>query len=349
MYTVVLTSADLGQTSAVEVDVVPESACWRLNGPGELVENGCGFGRSTTCRPEDSPGPGYQAGIYLSLVSRNFVLSRETPQQISGIYRRQTGTVKVTTLPPGAPWRIRDADGQPHAGAGDAQLPGLPTGSTGIFWDPVPNYDAPAGTTVTKTLENNATVSFLGIYGSRIDGVENRMTGLLRYLLGIDNNPNGMDTNADQQVDIADYVHTLEGAPPENPSVPDPADGATSTPISLMLNWNDAKYALWYDVWVWPTNEAQPTTATVTGLTQSQTFVNLQQEKQYDRRVRARNRIRESWGGWWRLTTRREDKAEPNEPSAPPPDQHNPLAADIPSPVGREPVESDWPTGPAPP
>jgi hypothetical protein len=86
-----------------------------------------------------------------------------------------------------------------------------------------------------------------------------------------------------------------------------PSDGAMNRQRIVSLDWEDAEYALEYDVYVWPAAEARPTSPTeaATGVSTWTTAL-LPEAAWHKWQVVARNQSGERAGAEWRFRTRME-------------------------------------------
>ncbi len=79
-------------------------------------------------------------------------------------YIRQTGTVAVAVTEQAAAWSFTDSDDGVHEGTGNQTLTGIPAGSIALTWQPLEGFGTPTPATITKQLEVNGEVRFLGEY-----------------------------------------------------------------------------------------------------------------------------------------------------------------------------------------
>ena len=297
LYTVVITNADIGQTGTLGIKVNTPGAKWSLENPyGQKIDDN---GTTTllkvptgsyliTWKPIvgwDPPTPS-QASL---------VLSRDQVTTFTAVYIRQRGTVVIQVKPETAGWTLTDGDGNKTNGTGSRTLQGVSTGSISLAWNTLDGYDSPAQPAV-KTLEPNGTVSFTGIYLNKTDNVQRSVDQILRYLLGLETSTWGLDANADGTITITDAIYLVEHALPPAPTVVSPADQATNVTLKPKLDWSDSRYAKTYDLYLWKSGEAQPSTPTVANLTASQYQVpaSLAYNTYYYWRVVAKSQFQQS-------------------------------------------------------
>jgi hypothetical protein len=189
------------------------------------------------------------------------------PVTLTGSFVRQSGTVQVQCEGLSAPWSLVDGDGQTHNGSGTRTLTGIPTGTIVLTWGDVAGYQTPPP--MTRELARHHTATFLGVFAAQ-EGSPLRGEGqVLRYLLGLDTDPSGLDRNGDTLIDVADLIGEVNTQPPSAPASPLPADGATTQSTQVTLDWADALRATAYDVYLWPTDQSRPAQPTASGLTAS--------------------------------------------------------------------------------
>lgn len=113
---------------------------------------------------------------------------------------------------------------------------------------------------------------------------------IARYLLGLDLNPAGLDSNRDGKVNIADAITEMNQVIPGGAYPVSPADGATKLPVTPQLSWTQAKYASSYDLYAWKSSDTTPTTPIMSGITGTSAVTPpLRYNTQFTWRIAARN------------------------------------------------------------
>ena len=94
-------------------------------------------------------------------------------------------------------------------------------------------------------------------------------------------------------------------APPETPSMPDPADGETGVRVDSSLVWQSSYHASSYDLYLWEDGQPEPGTPTADGLTQPSYDPpgDLPTNTLFRWRVVARNAAGETSGPTWTFAT----------------------------------------------
>jgi WD40 repeat protein len=103
---------------------------------------------------------------------------------------------------------------------------------------------------------------------------------------------------------------------PEVPKTPSPEDNSTTAPVTLTLDWADAKRAVTYDVYLWKGTDGQPWSPTTSGLTVSQYTVpqTLPFDTTYKWKIIARNTAGGTEGSVWTFTTLLLKPETPSQP-----------------------------------
>lgn len=114
------------------------------------------------------------------------------------------GSVKISVTPAGAPWSLTDVFGKTVSGAGSTALGKVAAGPVTVTWQALPGFEAPPA--ATQTLAPGAAVAFTNVYKATATPLKTRRSLILRYLLGIDKNPAGLDLNYDGKIDTADLL-----------------------------------------------------------------------------------------------------------------------------------------------
>jgi len=100
-------------------------------------------------------------------------------------------------------------------------------------------------------------------------------------------------------------LSTGVGGPPDQPSLPSPADGETLVPLDRTLDWADAARAETYDIYLWRAGYSKPSIPTASGLTTSQfrSALQLRADATYVWQVVARNAKGNTEGAQWTFRT----------------------------------------------
>jgi hypothetical protein len=107
------------------------------------------------------------------------------------------------------------------------------------------------------------------------------------------------ETIKSDESDNSYTVHNLG-----KPWGPQPEDGATQVPINTNLDWNDASFAISYDIYIWESGKTKPATPTASGLLQS--FYNPPSFKfstKYCWQVISKSQTSKTDGEEWEFTT----------------------------------------------
>lgn len=89
---------------------------------------------------------------------------RDTTNDFHATYVRLYGSLQVQVTPETASWLVVDADGQEHAGTGDALLTGIPAGAALVQWGDLEGYDVPDPNPAQVVVPANGTVTVTGAY-----------------------------------------------------------------------------------------------------------------------------------------------------------------------------------------
>ncbi|MCX7012400.1 MAG: right-handed parallel beta-helix repeat-containing protein [Candidatus Sumerlaeota bacterium] len=118
--------------------------------------------------------------------------------------------------------------------------------------------------------------------------------------------------------------------PPNSPTDPDPADGATGVDLLPTLQWGAAARATQYDLWLWLSAELKPTSPTATLLTQTSYAppAQLAPLTVYSWQVVAKNEAGQAAGDIWTFETA--EAGGNNPPQQPTNDSPPDGAADVP-------------------
>jgi hypothetical protein len=125
-----------------------------------------------------------------------------------------SGRVVIDVQPAMASWSLRFWDGSTQQGQGAAMLDGVPAGPVVVTWLPLPGYVTPDAQ--QQTLVQGGIVHFQQVYvpNPTADPAGNQAARVLRYLLGLDSDPAGLDLNLDGRVDVGDLVDAVSGGTP---------------------------------------------------------------------------------------------------------------------------------------
>ena len=125
-----------------------------------------------------------------------------------GIYTNKQPLNKkrfVVYIPTGG-WSFTDVEGVENAGTGDTEFTEIPAGPITLTWATLPGHDAPIPNPQTKQLAPDEMVTFRQIYVPSNDPDARLEARLLRYLLGLDEDSEGLDLNTDGEIGVADLV-----------------------------------------------------------------------------------------------------------------------------------------------
>lgn len=291
----------------VSVNVTPNSGGWSFTDGDGAAHSGVGDDTITSVPTGsivltwnalanyDSPAPNPQTKTLASGATIAF----------AGTYARQLGTVVVNVSPTSATWSFTDGASVKHQGQGDSRLVNVPCGSLVMTWTAPNGYTPPKVNPVTKNLAKGAEVCFSEILIPSNSGPLQDAARIVRYLLGLDTDPTGLDANQDGKIDIADAIWKLNSVPPAAPSAPAPANGAVNVPVSTRLTWAPCNYAKTYDLFLWKSSVARPALPTRSGITSCRytPATNLTSDTAYRWQVIARNTNAVTTGTTWRFTT----------------------------------------------
>lgn len=101
-------------------------------------------------------------------------------------------------------------------------------------------------------------------------------------------------------------ANTFQPQPPGVPANPVPADGDVRVDVNALLSWDPAPYALYYDVYIWPSFSSEPDIPQGQNLDVPQfdlQTIALDRNTTYNWRVVARNLDGEADGPSWSFTT----------------------------------------------
>jgi len=104
--------------------------------------------------------------------SETKILTAEGAILFTGIYKVQTGTVKVTSNPSGAPFTINGPHGFSYSGKTPWNKDDAPVGDYVITWEELAGYDLPSPSTETKYLPKDGSVNFYGDYKLQIGSIK---------------------------------------------------------------------------------------------------------------------------------------------------------------------------------
>ncbi|HOV59941.1 MAG TPA: PKD domain-containing protein [Candidatus Hydrogenedentes bacterium] len=91
-------------------------------------------------------------------------VSRDIINDFHATYARLYGSLQVQVTPDTAAWLVVDADGNEHAGTGDALLTGIPAGTARIQWGDLEGYDPPDPNPAEVVVPANGTATVTGEY-----------------------------------------------------------------------------------------------------------------------------------------------------------------------------------------
>ncbi len=145
----------------------PEEGGWSLNGEDRFESDqtiGKIAGKRTVTFSEvpgwDSPEP------------QAVTVPAKAPLALTGVYKRQTGSVVVTIIgPEGASWSL-DGEG---AYAGGEAAEGIPTGERTVSFAEVPNWDKPAN--IPVQVEKDSSVYSRGVYVQHVGSIRVNIEG----------------------------------------------------------------------------------------------------------------------------------------------------------------------------
>ncbi len=123
---------------------------------------------------------------------------------------QRMGTVVIGVTPEEAAWSFTDGAGGTHQGIGNRTINEIPSGAISLTWDELPGHETPSPNPRSQPLDANGVASFIEIYVPTDDPAARTTARLLRYLLGLDDDPAGLDMNADERVNIADLVTHIQ-------------------------------------------------------------------------------------------------------------------------------------------
>jgi hypothetical protein len=118
----------------------------------------------------------------------------------------QVGRVEIRLVPEGgAAWTLKDGRGLLRGGRGNALLERVPAGEITLNVGALAGYEPPAA--LTRLLPPAGAVTLVQVQLPRSDRPASRRRALvLRYLLGLDASPAGLDANQDRKVDVGDLL-----------------------------------------------------------------------------------------------------------------------------------------------
>jgi predicted outer membrane repeat protein len=116
-----------------------------------------------------------------------------------------TGRVRIYTIPASGEWLLWDPSGTGYGDSGNADRENITAGRVRVEWQPLAGYTTPPAQ--EKTLIQGGGIDFIGVY-TPVGGESGPQLAarILSYLLGFENDPTGLDVNADGTVDAADLV-----------------------------------------------------------------------------------------------------------------------------------------------
>jgi len=149
-------------TGTVVVEVTPDTAFWTVTHGAE--HSGTGDATLTDV-PTGTVSIEY-AGMtgYDTPPDDSGLLADGGTVTFAATYVRQTGTVEVNVAPDTASWSFTDGDGVAHNGTGDQTVTDVPTGTIELRWGALANHHTPEPSPEMKSLEEDNTVTFTGVY-----------------------------------------------------------------------------------------------------------------------------------------------------------------------------------------
>lgn len=214
--------------------------------------------------------------------------------------------VSIRVIPRQAAWVLSDAQGTTIAqGRGDAELNQIICGPLRVNWFAPAGYEAVGETSVTTQL-TTAGLSLCEVFPLVGPPTYQQNARLLRYLLGVTTDSQGLDLNTDQTVDVADLARNIKTMLPTYPGAPKPVPGTTGVTWLPALDWSDSQNAASYKLYVWPASQGRPSTPKASGLTASAYTLSgtrLSYGAQYKWQVVAVNSAGQSEGPQWSFTT----------------------------------------------
>jgi hypothetical protein len=149
------------------------------------------------------------------ITSATQTLAKDAQINFTAAYARQLGTVMVQVVPENASWICLYGEDQSTSRTGHATLTNIPAGSITVRYLPLAGYDPPLPADETRTLEKNGIVNFWGIYLSPTEPLLRANASILRILLGLDPETEGLDANGDGRIDAADLIYNANRIKPE--------------------------------------------------------------------------------------------------------------------------------------
>jgi hypothetical protein len=163
------TGAYTRHAGTVAIDVTPDSAPWSFTDGDGGVHTGTGDATRTSI-PSGTVALTWQplAGFSAPANPASQVLVKGGTVSFTGTFEATLGSVAVNVTPDSASWSFTDSIGGVHTGTGDATRTGIPTGTVTLTWQPLAGFAAPAPNPESKTLVQDATVTFTGQYTSSV-------------------------------------------------------------------------------------------------------------------------------------------------------------------------------------